>query len=62
MLKIRTKRRATDTGLALARLPVLASSMTALGDEDSLDICVAGDPTSLREMAGGAMLRRDLSL
>ena len=65
MLKIRTKRRATETGRALERLAAVEASVKALGDQDLLDLAdifAAGDPTPLREMAGDEMRRRDIRL
>lgn len=65
MLKIRTKRRAVEMAQALERLAAVEASVTALGDEDLLDLAdifAPGDPTPLREMAGAEMLRRGLRL
>jgi hypothetical protein len=65
MLKIRSKRRAAETGRALDRLAAVEASVAALADEDLLDLAdifAAGDPTPLREMAQAEMRRRNLSL
>ena len=65
MLKIRTKRVATETGRSLERLAAVEASVNALGDEDLLDLAdifAAGDSTPLRDMAAAEMHRRDLRL
>ncbi|RZL85824.1 MAG: hypothetical protein EOP66_00500 [Sphingomonas sp.] len=65
MLKNRIKRRASATGRALDRLAAIESAVTALGDEDLLDLAdifAFGDPTPLRSMAETEMRRRGLEL
>lgn len=65
MLKMRTKRMATRSERALARLCAIEASVAALGDDDLLDLAdifARGASTPLREMAGVEMQRRNLSL
>lgn len=65
MLKIRTRRLANEGGRAICRLATVEASITALGDEDLLDLAdifAQSDPTPLRDMAGAEMRRRNLSL
>ncbi len=65
MLNMRIKRLTALTGQALERLAAVEASVTALGDEDLLDLAdifAAGEPTPLREMAAAEMRRRGVSL
>jgi hypothetical protein len=65
MLKKRIKRRTTMGGRAARRLGEIKSSITALGDEDLLDLVdIFSDEmkTPLWEIASAEMRKRNISL
>jgi hypothetical protein len=65
MLRTRIKRRAADQALALRRLDNIEESITALGNEDLLDLAdiFAGDTqTPLSILAAAEMDRRKIKL
>ncbi len=65
MLKIRTKRRADQAAHAAGRLALIEASITALQDEDLLDLAdifKEQGATPLAEMASAEMKKRAISL
>lgn len=65
MLKTRIKRQAAQFERMVARLADIEASVTALVDEDLLDLAdiFSGEtPTALGEMASAEMRKRNLSL
>ncbi|KQN35387.1 hypothetical protein [Sphingomonas sp. Leaf38] len=65
MLRTRIKRRAAKADHAVVRLAAVQASVTALGDEDLLDLAdiFSGDGRGpLGEMASAEVLIRNLSL
>ena len=65
MLKIRSKRRADHTARAAERLALIEASITALENEDLLDLAdifKAQTQTPLAEMASVEMEKRAISL
>lgn len=65
MLKTRIRRQAAEAERAVVRLAQVEASVTALADEDLLDLAdiFAGETkTPLAEMASAEMLKRNLSL
>lgn len=65
MLKTQIKRRATEGARAIRQLAEIRSTITALIDEDLLDLAdiFSGDtPTWLGDIAAAEVKRRNLSL
>lgn len=65
MLKTRLKRQTAEAERAVVRLAAIRASITALANEDLLDLAdiFSGDhPTPLAEMASAEMTRRNISL
>jgi hypothetical protein len=65
MLKTRMRRLAAEQRRTTERLAAVEAAVTALGNEDLLDLAdifARGDPTPLREMAEAEMRRRNISL
>ncbi len=65
MLKFKTRRRAAESVRVGTRVAAIDAAITALGDEDLLDLADIFEqqpPSPLREMAADEMRKRNLKL
>lgn len=65
MLKTRMRRLVAEQRRTTERLAAVEAAVTALGNEDLLDLAdifASGEPTPIRDMAEAEMRRRKISL